>query len=548
MFIPIIMTLDPTAEASFMWAFHKLASIGKGYKWPVVAQKEYFDIYKIFEVPDSFSELYDVPLDTEGVLENIIPVEIPEHIINNYRQQFPSRTDAYVNSFVDKWTELVEYLYERLSSIILKEGKTVEGLILFRYYRCFEDLAHKLNVPTFYFELGLRVPDYRNTFYWSKSGLQGKAGFESRFAKFNIEFTEKPVLVLESKEILALFLREDKLSYLNTHIPKEYEFGILGGYSIPQASSAFNQITLAEELMLVRKWYSNDKIIIKKHPGDPLDGTPHFPNIEKIGITSAQFIQKCKRVVTAGSNVTFEAALYGVPAYDLGWSQYSFISNSSLKELTDELPDNIKLNFIAFCCLAPLELLKDINYIRKAITLNSELEMYKLNLDYYLRDYGLTYEELAASDNRLELILQSRLNKEYLKVMPKGNLTPVAELQIELNHTLNKEKEHTKINSELFKEVECVKEKNKELNEELAQLKEKYSLLENESNLLQVNNKKNIDSLKELNNLNTIMNVKLKDAEQLCGEKEALYREVLESTSYKSKPFRKFTDLLKRKV
>jgi hypothetical protein len=143
----------------------------------------------------------------------------------------------------------------------------------------------------------------------------GRTGFHEKFAKFHNEFKEDPVLILAAKEILALFLNEDKLEYLNIRTTKEYEFGILGGYSVPMLSIYFNGITL-------------------------------------------------------------------------------------LEELADVLPDKIKLSFIAFGCLAPLELLKDIEYIRKAINLDSELEMYKLNLEYYLRDYGLTYKQLVDSDNR----------------------------------------------------------------------------------------------------------------------------------------------------
>lgn len=558
MFVPIIMTIDPAGEIPWMWVFHKMVSMGKGYKWPVVAQKEYFDAYKTFEVPNVFRELFDVPLITDGVLESILPIDIPEHIINNYVEQHPSQTDAYVNSFVDEWPEIVDYLYEKLRWIMANDGRDIEGLILFRYHKCFEILAERLNVPTFYFELGLRVPDYRNTFYWSKSGLQGKAGLDKRFAKFKQEFLNNPVLVLDAKEILALFLKEDKLEYLGKNTSKEYEFGIVGGYSIPMASTAFNQITLAEELMLARKWSSDDKIIIKKHPGDPLDAAPRFPNIEKGDITSAQFIQKCKRIVSAGSNTTFEAALYGVPAYDLGWSQYSFISNLSLRELRDELPDKLKLSFIAFGCLAPLELLKDVDYIRKINTLDSELEIYKQNLEYYLRDYGLSYEQLLNADNRLELILESRLNKscEYLELIPRDYLTPLAELQIELRDAkrqltilLEKESELIYVNSKLAKELECIKEDNSRISAELVQFKERYKILDNEYNLLLIKNENNVNDLNELNNMNSELKVKIKDLDQLCSEKAALYLQILESTSYRyTKPLRVIADLIKNKI
>ena len=253
MFVPIIMTLDPTCELSWMWVFHKMASIGKGYRWPIVAQKDYFDGYKTFEVPPISRELFDVSLKTDGVLENIISIEIPEYIINNFIDRFPSQTDAYIKSFVEEWTELVNYLYTVLKETALKEQRAIEGLILFKYYKCFEDLGKMLGVPTFYFELGpLRVPEYRNTFYWSKEGLMGNSGLDKRYAKFYEEYIENPVMVLEAKEILALFLHVDKLSYLDMPVSKDYEFGILGGYSVPIPSTFFNGITLPEELMLVR--------------------------------------------------------------------------------------------------------------------------------------------------------------------------------------------------------------------------------------------------------------------------------------------------------
>ncbi len=530
MFVPIIMTLDPTCELSWMWVFHKMASIGKGYRWPIVAQKEYFDGYKTFEVPPISRELFDVSLKTDGVLENIISIEIPEYIINNFIDRFPSQTDAYIKSFVEEWTELVDYLYTVLNETVLKEQRAIEGLILFKYYKCFEDLGKKLGVPTFYFELGpLRVPEYRNTFYWSKEGLMGNAGLDKRYAKFYEEYIENPVMVLEAKEILALFLHVDKLSYLDMPVSKDYEFGILGGYSVPIPSTFFNGITLPEELMLVRKLCSDDKIIIKTHPGDPLVAIPRFPNIEEVGVTSAQFIQKCRRIVCAGSNSTFEAALYGVPAYDLGWSQYSFISNS-LKELKDIIPNSIMLSFVAFGCLAPLELLKDIDYIRKIILLSSETDIYKMNLEYYLRDYGLTYDELAKSENRLDMIIKARLQNryEYLTLLPKGNLSPVAELQIELNNL------EARLKSQIEKGEEKEQTFNK-LSSEYTNLKETYKVLEEENNLLKTSN--------------ASMKTELQDLEYKCFEFEELYHRILESTIYRStKPVRLFMDILKKYI
>ncbi len=525
MFVPIVLTLDPTSELPWMWVFHKMASIGKGYHWPIVAQKKYFDEYKSFDITSEYKELFDVSLDKEGVLENIQPIVIPDSIIIDYIKNYPSQTDAYIDSFTNEWTELIDFLYKKLIGISVNSGRPIEALLLFKYHKCFEILSEKLNVPTFYYELGpLRIPDYRNTFYWSKKGLMGKAGFEEKYENFIKELMKNPVLILEPKEILALFLKEDKLKYLNIDNSNYYEFGIFGGYSIPVPSTCFNGITLAEELMLVKKLCSEDKIIIKKHQGDPLDATPHFANIEEVGVTSAQFIQKCKRVVCASSNVTFEAALYGVPAYDLGWSQYSFISNSPLEELADELPDKTKLSFIAFGCLAPLELLKDIDYIRRAINLDSELEMYKLNLEYYLRDYGLTYKQVLDSDNRLELILESRYHEscEYLEMMPRGTLTPVAELELELKSMqrrfidlLNREREECQIKTELVTE--------------LTDLKEKLKILENDNDALQA------------------LKVNFQQIEQQCVEKETLYHQVLESTSFRiTKPLRVLARLLKK--
>lgn len=558
MFIPIILTLDPSTELSWMWVFHKMASIGKGYRWGIVAQKEYFENYESFPMHHVVEELYDVGANTEAVLENIIPISIPENIIERFIERFPSQTDAYVNSFTEDWDELIDYLYEEINKLIIEDGTSIDGLILFKYYRCFERLADRLHVPTFYFEFGaFRQPDYRDTFYWSQKGILGNAKLDERLVAFQKEIKNTQVILLEPEEILAIFLNEDKLDYLQKPKFKQYEFGILGGYSVPTPGSAFNGITFAEEVSRVRKVCPDNKIIIKCHPGDPLGAMPRFPNVESPGITSAQFFQKCKRIVCAGSNATFESALYGVPSYDLGWSQYSFISNSSLKELEDTLPDKIALNFIAFGCLAPFELLKDIDYVKFLLDSKSEVEIYKYNLEYYLSSYGLTYEQLLESENRLELILKSRFQNAdaYLRVIPKGRLTPLAELQIELKATkkklkdvLIKEAVQVQSDEHLHNKLQHLREENdglKNLEKENENLKVQIEelrvvMIEN------MNLKAQIEKIDEVMIENSDLKMHLASVEKTCQELDLLYHQIIESTSFKCmKPLRLMADWLK---
>lgn len=559
MFIPIVMTLDPAGELSWMWVFHKLALLGSGYNWPVVAQKEYFEHYENFIMPEVMKELFDVSLEKTGVLENITPIEIPEAIITQYISKFPSQTDAYLKSFTDQWDELVDYLYNKINEVVAKTNRTIDGLILFKYYKCFDTLAEKLHVPTFYFELGaLRYPDYRNTFYWSTKGLFGKAALDERFEKFCNESMETAPIILKPKEILALFLNVDKLSYLKSENSKQYEFGIMGGYSVPSPGSAFNGITLAEQITRVSKICNKEEILVKTHPGDPLLASPRLPHIESPGVTAAQFFQKCKRVVCAGSNAPYEAALYGVPSYDLGASQYAFISNLSLDLLHDSIPSDDALSFIAFACLAPLEFLKDIEYIKWLLSKPQESEIYKYNLEYYLNEYGLQYEDLEKAENRLDYIVQSRLHgdKEYVKYLPLGCLTPMAQLELELKATKNQLQRKQEITIESIKE-------NKQITEQLEQLRQENSLLQ--KNLEEYKDKiaymsadeeklrgfqetvqKEIGILKE--SVSIMDHIKLRNIEL---EKELqlihhLYQEVIQSTSYKcTKPLRVMADFIK---
>lgn len=550
MLIPVVMTLEPTSKASWMWVFYKWVSVCGPYRWPIIAQEEYFTEYEQLRVPEQWEEWYDVTTCKEK-LENITQISIPQSLIDKFKNNYPSGTDAYVNSFTDDWEDLVDFLYDRITEIREKENDQIDGLVLFKYFKCFDVLAKRLNISTFYFEFGsLRAPLYRSTFYWSKYGLMGNAKLDEKWKAFKEENSNHNVPILTAREILALFLKKKNLKkFLEDFNEKTYEVGVMGSYSVPTPATGFNAVTLSEELACARRVFKENDIIVKLHPGDPLQAKPWAEHVEDLGTPSAEFIRKCRRIICAGSNACYEAALYGVPSYDFGWSQYAFISNKWTEKLEDKLPDNEVLSLIAFVCLAPMELLKDVEYLKMLLNASSETKIYEYNLKFYLNSYGIDYDELKNTKNRLELILKHRLQEHgaYSMEFPDLNYTPVTWLEIKIQH---KEAEIQLKEDQLQLQEERLQLQEDQLQQSIQkfeeQLQRERNLYSKEKDIFQENNSRQLQEIKllreQLQDLEEKSNMALSLYQSECEQ----YQQIITSTSFRiTKPLRTVADFVK---
>lgn len=546
MFIPIVYYLCPTADIPFGWFFFKAIDMCGEHGWPVVAQCQYFEKSTQILWQDELCKLYDISPIHKVDLGRVRNVVIPAEIEKRFIEQWPSLTDAFQHTVTDDWPELEDFLVDRLTTISKEMQEPIEGLISLKKMPFIENVAKRLSVTPIYFEIGpYRTPLYRMTLFLDQRGLFGQASIEERYKAFQRECKNKAVLVFSKQELLLLFMTEDGLNFLEKDKQNEYDIGIAAGNSTPLFTSPFNAVTLPEMIYRVSKLISWQKIGIKLHPGDSQQATPRGYRIDE-SKTSAEFINKCRRVVCAASNISFEASLYGVPAYDIGWSQFGFAVNTSLKNLEDRIMSDELLNFISFAILIPIEFWKDIEFLRYWLSCNSEIELYNYILDYYLACIGLTQKELSCT-NRVEVILAARQGKYQGASSGVFHRTVRAGERIELARLELVEKQFEKMQEDYteLKQMYVELEQNCEarIRDWTIKNQETQETLITQQNLLA----KYRDELSELKNENEQLNKALSLEKQRFEKLQKEYMQILYSKSYRlTEPLRKIIELTKK--
>ena len=200
--------------------------------------------------------------------------------------------------------------------------------------------------------------------------------------------------------------------------------------------------------------------------------------------SAIEFILDCEKIVSASSNIAYEAMLLDRVSCDLGYSHYAFAGNSKLESHYNNKPQLEFLNYVAFGYLVPYELVHNDSYIKYRLTKPNETELYLFHLNYYLATVGLSIESLN-SPNILECILKSR--EAYYDAERKDFVQPY---NVDCN-----------IQDEVEKFVERKREKNRVKNEN-AELKNRIEQLQNEieqyrknTDLLSADNRKAQDEL-----------------------------------------------------
>lgn len=419
MIIPFVFTLDTVCNGcQLMWVFNKSVSFSKEYGWPVIAQKQYFDHYgENSSVEDA--EYYDYDAPQLMFLKKITPIVIPTEIEDEFITKFPSQIDAYLASVKYEWKEMTDFLSHTVQNLEKQYGEKVEAIVSMRYYCFLNDFCKQNGIQILYYEWGpFRTPNYRNTAHLDFYGLQSNSSIGKNYNLFREKVKESKIPILSAKEILSIFLNIDYLEYIWQEEPiPEYEIGIAAGYTTPGVITPYNAITLDELVYQCRKMFQPSKIGIRLHPGDPLRTQPAYGNIDNGSLID--FIFKSKRIACSGSNIAYEAALYGRPTYEMGGGQFSFAVNTSLKELSDKIPSDELLSFVAFGALIPYELLNCVEYLRFRLRKPEIAEIYLYHLAYYLESFGADMSILN-EHNVAEKICELRLKEEnILSISPE---------------------------------------------------------------------------------------------------------------------------------
>ncbi|MDR0918754.1 MAG: hypothetical protein LBM93_05825 [Oscillospiraceae bacterium] len=284
-----------------------------------------------------------------------------------------------------------------------------------------------------FFEQGVfRAGTYLNTAMMSFCSLITKEGMlhlENRFSQFCNEIERlsdserKDFKILTKKQILSIFLMPNYLHYLdNFQTPDEYnkpgnssviyEIGCATGATFDIRYLHETLYSDSELIYTTMQNYDLKDIIVRRHPGDPTQSNFLQYSTKKAyddSHNATEFILKCKRIASTGSNVSIEAAFWGRTPYVLtSCGAYNkTLHNLKIKE--EQLVDDLYLNWYAFSFLFPREFYFDYDYMTYRLSNPPEIELYNKNLDYYLK--------------------QSRIRRSLLEIEPEESVKKIRELR-----------------------------------------------------------------------------------------------------------------------
>lgn len=439
MIVPFLMTMLTIQDRPYLWAFYKFLDIAKKRKGAIIAQEDYFvDPKEMFNVGraeasdvawNRYFELnYDLPKKED--FDNIEKYIIPKSFENMLIKEKGTINDAHIALLSEVILELKNLIGNYLDDIMKED--MIDAIMTLCHIPSLSAAAEERGIPVIHFEMGtFREPTYLKTGYFDFNCLYGNASTEQRYNSFLMEINNDPekIKILNNKEILAIFLKHDYLYYLNhmNNTPK-YDLGIALGYAVWPLYQKNTFCDDSELLFRASKVYSMNQLLVRRHPGDPIGATyPRFDYCRDTSLTTIDFILKCKRIASVGSNVSFEAMLFGKTSYVMTECPYTFMTKRNIEDISFQDQDLYYINFYMFSYLVPFGLLWNDDYIKWRLKRPSELDIYIKHLNYYLDSKNIS-SELIDQDfsNRFSNILKAQnydLSADYAQKKIKDRKT-----------------------------------------------------------------------------------------------------------------------------
>jgi hypothetical protein len=569
MFIPIVFSLTPSDhDLVYTWIFLKSLDFAKRYHWPVIAQARYFNewekMYNTYPIygtlTKEWSEIFEYDIPRKSDLRKIIPIEIPCSIEQDYINRFPSETDAFLAAVTDEWPEMESFLFDAIQNTEKNNNQKTQALMAIADFAFINNIGKKLGIPVIHYEWSsIRFLHYeKKLLFMDFKGLAGNSELEERYHKFHKNAANVPVL--SRKEILALFLKKNDLRYLieEENVPL-YEFGMACTTSWPGWVSAFSRVTNIEMYTRILRLFREEDIYVRNHPGDSgncvINEAKHVSNGSIF-----DFILKSKRIISIGSNISFDAALFNRPVYDLGYSHYKMITNTDLEKLEDHIPTDEQLSFITFCFFLPYELFWTKEYLFFRLSNPSEKELYMFHLSYYLKSLSLEDGILSLpQEERLKTIIAKRMDEQrpieiiktkgimwnqesdylswYIKFHQLSNALSVLEEKTNRLETRNREFE-TK-NQEFEARNRELEAKNQELEARNPELEARNQELEAKNRELEAKNRELGTKNQELELQNNSLEMRDMDSQKSLASLQQQLNLLTNSRSYKiTRPLR----------
>lgn len=419
MFVPFVFSMSTFNEAPYLWWFYKGLDFARKNNSAIIAQEIYRRTSPIEFTSWGRKEAYDKVFIEEhwqyslpksfDVEEKNIYV-IPDEFILEIVQKKGSISDAFCYLLAQSDQDFSCFLEKIVDCIETDFNEKIEGFITLVEIPSLTEVAKSKNIPVIHFELGCwREPNYLHTSFWDLENIYGGTTVEERWKRFQKENQERPILTFRKQECLSILLQKNRLSLIEQYYSEpRKKIGAVLGYVTYELVSSKTHLNDSEMLYRIRKNYGLDKMIIRKHPGDPYGGAyPIYGAAMDASKRSIpEFILDCETIISLLSGAGIEAMLWGRKAITMLPCPSYHASGHTIEE-EGLCADDDYISFFAFCYLIPLKYLMDVDYIRWRLSGPSEREIYYKHLSFYLREKGIPSDLIfSEKENRLKKMLE----------------------------------------------------------------------------------------------------------------------------------------------
>ena len=414
MFVPII--IDPCSfyDYRYLWVYLRHLHICYENQWVLIASGE-FAFYRqkrpISNVYDTeFCKKHQYQVLSEAEENSVLRFFIDSHIFDELQRGKGSLFETKVFLLKNRFKPLERELCRILFSIRKSTCQKIEGIIVWNScYKSVRTVAKRMRIPVITTEFAIRFPEFYNLSFFCRDEIYSQGEIEKLFFRFRREISYLNIELFTREELLAIFLNKGRLDLLEEKHSELYEMGIAGGH--PAITTFFSK-TMYTDLELiedVRKEYSEEDIIFRKHPGDEPYQAFYTVKNQDCSEYSSEFIQKCKRIAAIGSNALLEAMLWGKPIYSPGILSYTFWGEKDLSQKDVKPVSDVVLNFILLVYLIPYNKESDKEYLGWRLKEKRSDILFMNHAEYYFRERGIPIEVLYLNkEKRRSEILRYR--------------------------------------------------------------------------------------------------------------------------------------------
>lgn len=416
MYVPII--IDPCSFYDFRYLWEYLKYLYHCYEnqWPIISIAELIDyrvrqpISNVYE--ESFFKKHQYRILTQDEEACVKKYAICPQIFSELEQQIGSKLGAKLFLLTHRYKPLEKEIKKILSQITKDSKEKIKGILNWNaHFVSIRYVAEQMNIPVITNEFSVRFPQYYPLAYFCKEDIYGSGEVYKMYRNFKKCLSSFEYRLLYREEILALLLEKEYLYKIELmpDLQPEYEIGVAGCHPlIPTffAKSTYTDLELIED---VRKQYSEEDILFRKHPGDEPYQAEYTLKHKDSSSSSIDFILKCKRITAQGSNVILEAMLWGKPAYTKDISPFVTFCEKNLAVKNISPASEEVLNFLFFVYFVPFSEMWKEAYMDWRIGETNVKNIYERHVQYYFIRRGIPVDLLDDTKNCYQEMIKYRM-------------------------------------------------------------------------------------------------------------------------------------------